>query len=214
VRKEGDALRAWITISLLMCFVFGLPCCAQADVGTSLAARLEVLLEDAERAAEAAEAAGADAAAAAASAHPLLAPAARAPAAGLSLPRRVALPWIAGACLCDYLLPGEAPSAASERAAELLGAPTGTGGEGEALLLEGEAAAPQQAPPKRAAAAHKGPAAAAGAAPGAADATAGGASGAAAAAGLGRWAAASSVALLAAAVGYMVVHDDDYFDLF
>jgi hypothetical protein len=141
----------------------------------------------------------------------LLAPAARTPAAGLSLPRRVALPWIAGACLCDYLLPGEAPGAASERAAELLGTPTGTGGE--AQLLEGEPAAAPAAP-KRAAAAHKGTAPAAVAAPGATDAAAGIAGGSAAAGGLGRWAAASSVALLAAAVGYLVVHDDDYFDLF
>jgi hypothetical protein len=140
----------------------------------------------------------------------LLAPAARTPAAGLSLPRRVALPWIAGACLCDYLLPGEAPGAASERAAELLGTPTDTGGE--AQLLEGEPVAASAAP-KRSAAAHKGTAPATVAAPGATGAAAG-IAGSAAAGGLGRWAAASSVALLAAAVGYLVVHDDDYFDLF
>jgi hypothetical protein len=155
----------------------------QADAATSLAARLEVLIEEAERVAEAA----ADAAppGAPAPALPsLLRAASAAPPGGLALPRRVALPWRAGTALCDYALPGEPLEAAAERAAELLGASAPLGAP---FALETEA----------------GPAAVAKAAPRAAkprpDADAPAASSPACIA------AASAVALLATAVGYMAV---------
>ena len=169
----------------------------QADAATSLAARLDALVEEAERDAEAA-AEAAPPGAPAATPPPLLRAASAAPPGGLALPRRVALPWRAGAALCDYALRGEALDAVAERAAELLGdsSPLGT-----PSALESEAAAPSVADtaPRVAKAAAKPP---------------GDAAAPAAAASYSRVATSAAVAVLAAAVGYLVVNDDKYFDLF
>ncbi|KAG2485248.1 hypothetical protein HYH03_016034 [Edaphochlamys debaryana] len=98
----------------------------QADLVSSLTARMELLLEEALRTADAAQGqqgAGDKAAAAAEPAHPLLSPASRLARGGcdLALPRRVLLPWLGGQlALCDHLLEGEPADAAAERARELL----------------------------------------------------------------------------------------------
>jgi hypothetical protein len=106
----------------------------------------------------------------------------------------VALPWCAGATLCDYALPGEALEAVAERAAELIGdsAPLGTPSalESEAASPAVTSAAPRAAKPPPADAV--GPTAAS----------------------YSRLATSAAVAVLAAAVGYLVVNDDKYFDLF
>ena len=160
---------------------------------TSLSARLDALVEEAERDAEAA-AEAAPPGAPAATPPLLLCATSAVPQGGLALPRRVALPWRAGAALCDYALPGEALDAVAERAAELLG---DSAQLGTPSALESEAAVPSVSDATPSAA--KPPADAA--AP-------------AAAASYSRVATSAAVAVLAAAVGYLVVNDDKYFDLF
>ncbi len=74
--------------------------CVQADLISSLKARLQLLVEEAERSAphDGAGGSGADIDGAPAEAHPLLAPpGAMRDGCVLPLPRRVMLPWLVGA---------------------------------------------------------------------------------------------------------------------
>lgn len=96
----------------------------RADLISSLKARLQLLLEEAERSGPHDGAGGTDADidGAPTDAHPLLAPpGGLRDGCVLPLPRRVMLPWLGGLQLCDYLLDGEPADAATDRARVLLG---------------------------------------------------------------------------------------------
>ncbi|GFR48069.1 hypothetical protein Agub_g9905, partial [Astrephomene gubernaculifera] len=93
---------------------------------SSLAARLELLAEEAGRGAAEEEVEGENeagrAGAAEVPAHPLMCSAAQlAGGCHVALPRRVLMPWLGGGlALCDYLGEGEPAEAAAERAGDLL----------------------------------------------------------------------------------------------
>ncbi|KAG1668833.1 hypothetical protein FOA52_004927 [Chlamydomonas sp. UWO 241] len=107
----------------------------KSDLQASLRYRMDLLVEDAysweEEQREAAG--GGEGAAQPQAPHPLLRKGKQGMGAAFALPMRVLMPWVSGLSVCDYLLPGEGPEAAAERAAELL-----------TLELAGGAAAVQQ----------------------------------------------------------------------